>query len=93
MIFTNNSLPIPDVIRNFGLIFRDYRLRLRRTRKEVTEASSIGMTTLYKFESGKITDLSISTLLRLLKIIELGENLDAIIPELPEFSYTYNGNG
>ena len=92
MIFTNKSLPTPNVIRNLGLRFRDYRLRLRMTRKEVSEASSIGMTTLYKFETGKMTDISISTLLRLLKVIGLGENWYAIVPELPESPYNYNDN-
>ncbi|MCH5220703.1 MAG: hypothetical protein J1F05_00015 [Muribaculaceae bacterium] len=42
------------------------------------------MTTLYKFESGKTTDISISTLLRLLKVIGLGENWDTTIPEWTE---------
>ena len=87
MIFTNKSLPTPDVIRNLGLRFRDYRLQLRMTHKDVSEASSIGMTTLYKFESGKMPDIFINTLLRLLKVIGLGENWDAIIPELPEYLY------
>ena len=90
MTLTNKSLPTPDVIRNLGLRFRDYRLRLRMTRKEVSETSSIGMTTLYKFESGKMTDISVSTLLRLLRVIGLGENWNAIIPELPESPYNYN---
>ena len=90
MIYPNKLLPPPDVIRNLGLRFRDYRLRLRMTRKEVSEASSIGMTTLYKFESGKMTDISVSTLLRLLKVIGLGENWDAFIPELPESPHNYN---
>ena len=92
MIFTSKSLPTPDIIRNLGLRFRDYRLRLRMTRKEVSEASSVGMTTLYKFESGKMTDMSISSLLRLLKVIGLSENWEAIIPELPESPYNYNDN-
>ena len=54
--------------------FRDYRMRLRMTRKEVSETASIGMTTLYKFESENRTDISFSTLLRLLKAIGLTEN-------------------
>lgn len=92
MILSNKSLATPDVIRNLGLRFRDYRLRLRMTRKEVSEAASIGMTTLYKFESGTMTDISFSTLLRLLKAIGLGENWDILLPELPESPYMYAGN-
>ena len=90
MILTNKSLATPDVIRNLGLRFRDYRLRLRMTRKEIAEAASIGLTTLYKFESGNMTDISFSTLLRLMKAIGLGENWDALLPELPESPYMYD---
>lgn len=92
MILSNKSLATPDVIRNLGLRFRDYRLRLRMTRKEVSEAASIGMTTLYKFESGNMTDISFSTLLRLLNVIGLGENWDTLLPELPESPYMYDDN-
>lgn len=89
MILSNKSLSTPEVIRNLGLRFRDYRLRLRMTRKEVSEAASIGMTTLYKFESGNMTDISFSTLLRLLKAIGLNDNWDSLLPELPESPYLY----
>lgn len=92
MILTDKSLTTPDVIRNLGLRFRDYRLRLRMTRKEVSQAASIGMTTLYKFESGNMTDISFSTLMRLLKAIGLGGNWDALLPELPESPYMYDDN-
>ncbi len=92
VILTNKSLTTPDVIRNLGLRFRDYRLRLRMTRKEVSEAAAIGMTTLYKFESGNMTDMSFSTLLRLLRVIGLGENWEALLPELPESPYMYYDN-
>lgn len=92
MILSNNSLATPDVIRNLGLRFRDYRLRLRMTRKEISEATSIGMTTLYKFESGNMTDISFSTLLRLLKVIGLGDKWEALLPELPASPYLVDDN-
>lgn len=92
MILTNKSLATPDIIRNLGLRFRDYRLRLRMTRKEISETASIGLTTIYKFESGNMTDISFSTLLRLLKAIGLGENWEALLPELPESPYAYVNN-
>lgn len=81
MILLNKSLTTPDVIRNLGLRFRDYRLRLRMTRKEVSEAASIGMTTLYKFESGNMIDISFGTVIRLLRAIGMVENWDALLPE------------
>lgn len=81
------------MIRNLGLRFRDYRMRMRMTRKEVSEAAAIGMTTLYRFESGNMTDISFRTLLRLLRAIGLGGNWDALLPELPESPYLYDDNG
>ena len=89
---TNKSLPTPDIIRNLGLRFRDYRMRLRMTRKEVSVAARVGMTTLYKFESGNMTDISFGTVIRLLRAIGMIENWDALLPELPESPYMYYDN-
>lgn len=60
------------------------------TRKEVAHAASIGMTTLYKFESGNMTDISLSTILRLLRAIGMSENWDTLLPLLPESPYLYD---
>ena len=90
MILTYKSLATPDVIRNLGLRFRDYRMRMQMTRKEISEAAAIGMTTLYKFESGNMTDISFDTLLRLLRAIGLYENWNALLPELPQSPYLYD---
>ena len=89
---TNKSLPTPDILRNLGLRFRDYRMRLMMTRKEVLEAARVGMTTLYKFESGNMTDISFGTVIRLLRAIGMVENWDALLPELPESPYMYYDN-
>lgn len=93
MTLTNKSLATPDVIRNLGMRFRDYRLRLRMTRKEVSEAAAIGMTTLYRFESGNMSDISFSTLYRLLRVIGLATSWESSMPELPESPYTYDDKG
>lgn len=92
VILTNKSLTTPDVIRNLGMRFRDYRMRMRLTRKEVSVAAGIGMTTLYKFESGNMTDITFSTLHRLLRAIGLSGNWEQLLPELPESPYMYYDN-
>lgn len=92
MILTNKSLSTPDIIRNLGMRFRDYRMRIRMTRKEVSEAADIVMTTLYKFESGNMTDISFRTLMRLLKVVGARQNWEALLPELPDSPYLYNDN-
>lgn len=93
MIFSNETLATPDILKNLGYRFRDYRMRMRMTRKEVSEAAAVGMTTLYKFESGNMTDISFRTLIRLLRAIGLGDRWDALLPELPESPYLYKDNG
>lgn len=67
-------------------------MRLRMTRKEVSEVAGVGMTTLYKFESGNMTDISFSTLVRLLRAIGLHDNWENLLPELPESPYMYYDN-
>ena len=89
---TNKSLSTPDIIRNLGLRFRDYRMRLMMTRKEVSVAARVSMTTLYKFESGNMTDISFGTVIRLLRAIGMVENWDALLPEFPESPYMYYDN-
>lgn len=93
MILTNRSLPAPEVVRNLGMRFREYRLRMRMTRKEVSEATGIGLTTLYKFETGNMTDISFRTLYRLLRVVGLEENWEALLPALPESPYLYDDKG
>lgn len=92
-MLTNKSLTTADIIQNLGTRFRDYRMRLRLTRKDVSEITSIGMTTLYRFESGTMTDLTLSTLLKLMRSIGLGENWESLLPELPESPYMYDDRG
>ena len=89
MIITNKVLATPDVVRNLGMRFREYRLRLKMTRVEVSKASGIGLTTLYKFESGNMTDISFRTLYRLLRVIGLDESWENLLPELEESTYLY----
>ena len=90
MIKTNKSTTTSDIVKILGERFKSYRLQLRMTRKEVSQASAVGMTTLYKLESGNLTDISFRTLVKLLKVIGLSDNWEHLLPELPESPYSYN---
>lgn len=93
VILTNRSLPAPEIIRNLGMRFRDYRMQARLTRKDVATAADVGLTTIYKFESGNMTDISFSTLHRLLRAIGMGETWEELLPELPDSPYLYDDRG
>lgn len=92
MIFNDLLLSPAEIVRTLGLRFRDYRMRLNFTRKQVSEQTGLSMTTLYKFETGKLTDLSMSTMLKLMKVVGQYENWNKILPELPESPYLYKEN-
>ena len=68
---------IPELIRLLGSRFREYRMRADMTQKEVSEQSGISVTTIHKFENGVAANLSLGTLLQLLKAIG---QIDGAVP-------------
>lgn len=77
----------PELVRMLGIRFKDYRMRCNMTQKEVSEHTGIGMTTIHKFENGTARNISLSTLILLLKAIGQINALDDLLPELPESPY------
>ena len=81
------ELSIPEIIKLLGTRFKDYRLRSNLTQKEVADQSGISINTITKFENGLSGNVSLSTFLLLLKSINCIEELDELMPELPESAY------
>lgn len=77
----------PELVRLLGERFKEYRIRCNLTQKEVSERSGIGLTTIHKFESGSARNVSLSTVIVLLKVIGQINSIDNILPELPESPY------
>ncbi len=82
---------IPELIAILGQRFKDYRLRSEMTQKDVAEQSGITVNTIHKFENGKAGNMSLGTFLLLMKAIGCINQLDEIMPELPESAYLING--
>lgn len=78
---------IPELISLLGERFKDYRLRSEMTQRDVAEQSGITVNTIHKFENGKAGNLSLGTFLLLVKAIGCIEQLDDVMPELPESAY------
>lgn len=64
-------------------------MRMNLTQKQVSEMTAISLPTIYKFESGRTSDMSFTTLMKLLKVLGLGNNWEQLLPELPESPYLY----
>ena len=60
-----------------------------KTQKEVAEQAGISLSTVHKFESGSLTNVSFGNVIRLLRIVGAVENLQYLLPALPENPFLY----
>lgn len=81
---------IPELISLLGQRFKDNRLRSEMTQKDVAEQSGITVNTIHKFENGKAANMSFGTFLLLMKSIGCIQQIDELLPELPESAYLVN---
>ena len=89
-MFDYYEYSIPELISLLGQRFKDYRLRSEMTQKDVAEQSGITINTIHKFENGKAGNMSLGTFLLLMKSIGCIQQLDEVLPELPESAYPVN---
>ena len=89
-MFDYYEYSIPELISLLGQRFKDYRLRSEMTQKDVAEQSGITNNTNHKFENGKAGNMSLGTFLLLMKSIGCIQQLDEVLPELPESAYLVN---
>lgn len=84
---------IPELVQMLGVRFKDYRMRSNMTQKEVAEQSGLTVNTIHKFENGRVPNLSLSTFLLLMKSIGCINNLEDMLPELPDSPYLIKEDG
>ena len=80
---------VPELVRMLGGRFKDYRLRANMTQKEVAEMAGLSVLSVYRFENGTVTNISLSTFLLLMKAVGCINDLNDIMPEQPESPYLY----
>ena len=83
---------VPELVRMLGSRFKDYRLRANMTQKEVAEMAGLSVLTVYRFENGTVTNISLGTFLLLMKSIGSINDLNDLMPEQPESPYLYKEN-
>lgn len=82
----------PELVRMLGSRFKDYRLRANMTQKEVAEMAGLSVLSVYRFENGTVTNISLSTFLLLMKAVGCINDLNNLMPEQPESPYLYKEN-
>ncbi len=72
---------------------RKYRIRMGLTQKELAERAEISVPTLQAFERGQSRDISLSTLLRLLRSMGQLEGVDNLLSDIMESPYMLRSDG
>ncbi|MCQ2148218.1 MAG: helix-turn-helix domain-containing protein [Bacteroidales bacterium] len=76
-----------DIIVDLGRRFKDYRIALRLTQKDVAKQSGVSIMTIVRFEKGEAYSIRLDNLVALLRAIQRLENISEIIPEVPRSLY------
>ena len=81
-----------EILQLLGLRFKQYRVALGLTQAELSAKAGVSVMTIHKFETGTARNITATTLISLMRYTGLIENLDSLIPEIPESPYS-NLNG
>lgn len=72
-----------QILRLLGVRFRDYRLGVNLSQEELAKAASVSVSTIHKFETGTVTNMTMTNLMALLRQVGLLDRIDELIPEQP----------
>ena len=81
------QLSEPDIIRILGERFKDYRLSVRLTQKELSEKTGASHKTISLFETGRGRNITMQNFLTLLRAVGMLQNIGELLPELPSSPY------
>jgi len=87
-----SDFSVPELVRMLGSRFKDYRLRANMTQKEVAEMAGLSVLTIYRFENGTVTNISLGTFLLLMKSVGCINDLKELMPEQPDSPYLFYEN-
>ena len=73
-----------EIIRELGQRYAVYRKRLGITQQEVAKRSGLSVFTISSFENGSSTGITLASLIKLMRSIGFLEEIDKLLPELPE---------
>lgn len=76
-----------DIISELGARFRDYRIALRLTQKDVAEQGGVSVMTVVRFEKGEGGSIRLDTFVSLLRAIQRLDGIAESIPEIPVSLY------
>ena len=76
-----------EIIMALGKRFKDYRITMRLTQKEMSEKCGISLPTIRKFENGQAMNITMNNFIAMLREVNEIESLKNILPEIPISPY------
>lgn len=76
-----------DIMIDLGKRFRDYRIALRLTQKEIACQSGVSVMTIVRFERGEGATIRLDNFISLMRSIQLLEGISECIPDMPTSLY------
>lgn len=76
-----------DIVVELGRKFRDYRIALRQTQKDVAEQAGVSVMTIVRFERGEGSAIRMDNFVALMRAIQKLEAISEAIPDVPTSLY------
>ena len=81
-----------DIVVELGRRFRDYRIALRMTQKDIAQQSGLSVMTIVRFERGEGATIRFDNFIALMRAIQKLEGIAECIPDIPENLYESSAN-
>ena len=72
-----------ELVAMLGERYKDYRVRMGKSQMEVAEFSDLSVFTVSQFENGSARNLTLDSLFRMLRSIEMIDVVDKLLEPLP----------
>ena len=76
-----------EIAAELGRRFRDYRIALRLTQKDVATQSGVSVMTIVRFEKGESGSIRLDTFISLMRAIQRLEGIAEVVPDMPVSLY------
>ena len=72
-----------QIISRMGSNCKRYRIAANLTQQELADNAGVGIATVKNFENGKLRNVTLDSLLRMMRAIGILEQIEGVLPELP----------
>lgn len=80
---SNHSIAV-----DLGRRFKQYRIALGLTQKDIASHTGLSVMTIVRFEKGEVTSLGLDNFIAMMRAIQILDNINNVIPDIPQSLYT-----